>query len=616
MVQPVKLGEVRPTQVLFSYGVGAIIDLPHLSAIILGLSEWQETMAEEVAEPRLLAAVRRAAGNSVRSLRLPPRPPDEAGGEDMLVGIPATPFPRWLICPNCRVMGTAEQGLFKLSSNPWDPRKNFFFHESCAKTTGGRKPSPAIPARFLIACEDGHIDDFPWAYYVHDGATDCDARLRFDEIGTSGEAADIFVKCLTCDRSKNMAHAFSEDARAHLPRCRGFHPHLRQFQTGGCDRPASAMLLGASNSWFPIPISALTIPARNGALSEAVKKHWQYLKNVDSVDIIKVLRTALAEQLRSLKQLSDEDLFEEIQRQRFESEGDGDPVDIKIPEWDMFTNPDPTRMDSDFRLRESQVPTAFKDQIEKIVLVERLREVRALIGFTRVDTPEETGDQTTQEVRRAPLTRGTLDWVPASVVRGEGIFIQFKESSIQAWLKGKKAALKNRDDALRLAHRRWRQARRIEPFDDGYPGLRLTLIHTLSHALMRELALECGYSTASIRERIYSRDPGDGQEPFAGILLYTATPDSEGTLGGLVAQGEPERLGSLLEACLDRLKLCSSDPFCSEHLGGATSSAIHGAACHACAFAAETSCEHGNRYLDRSLLVETVTSDGAEFFNR
>lgn len=137
------------------------------------------------------------------------------------------------------------------------------------------------------------------------------------------------------------------------------------------------------------------------------------------------------------------------------------------------------------------------------------------------------------------------------------------------------------------------------------------MLHTLAHLLIRELALECGYNAASIRERIYA-DTGTG-DPQAGILVYTAAADSDGTLGGLVELGKPENLGRLLEQALSRAKVCSSDPLCSEH-DPEKDRTLHGAACHACAFVSETSCEKGNRYLDRALVVPTLEDTEAAFF--
>ena len=252
-------------------------------------------------------------------------------------------------------------------------------------------------------------------------------------------------------------------------------------------------------------------------------------------------------------------------------------------------------------------PVAFAGQMSRVLLLERLREVNALLGFTRVEAPEETGDPN-ERPKMASLSSSRPDWVPANQVHGEGIFIQFDEQALVAWEA--LPAVNQVDQMLRGGHRGWRVARHLDP-DEGYPGIRYAMLHTLSHLLIRELALECGYNAASIRERIYADTSGDS--PQAGILIYTAAADSDGTLGGLVDLGKPENLGRLLAQALNRSKICSSDPLCSEHDPHKDRS-LHAASCHACSLVAETSCERGNRYLDRSLLVPTLERANGAFF--
>jgi hypothetical protein len=233
--------------------------------------------------------------------------------------------------------------------------------------------------------------------------------------------------------------------------------------------------------------------------------------------------------------------------------------------------------------------------------------VNALIGFTRVEAPEESDDPEDRPPM-ASLTRAKPTWVPASDVHGEGIFIRFKEQVIREW-EGRES-VRQRDEKLKTGHLGWRNARQLDP-QKGYPGIRYAMIHTFSHLLIRELALECGYNAASIRERIYS-DNG-AEDPMAGVLFYTAAADSDGTLGGLVELGKPENLGRLIKQALRRATVCSSDPLCSEH-NPAKDRSLHGASCHACGFVAETSCERGNRYLDRALLVPTFDCPDAGIF--
>jgi hypothetical protein len=213
------------------------------------------------------------------------------------------------------------------------------------------------------------------------------------------------------------------------------------------------------------------------------------------------------------------------------------------------------------------------------------------------------------EEKRAPLSRTDPVWVPTCQVRGEGIFIQFSEAAIESWVQ----RLADLDQEFREAHRQWRTIRKLDP-DAGYPTLRYVLLHSLAHALIRQLSLECGYTTASIRERIYSRPPGGDQQPMAGLLIYTAAPDSEGTLGGLVSLGEPQSLERHLDQALEAIRLCASDPLCAEHHPYRDGLTLHGAACHACLHAPETSCERGNKYLDRSVLVSTVEPKHVAFF--
>jgi hypothetical protein len=249
--------------------------------------------------------------------------------------------------------------------------------------------------------------------------------------------------------------------------------------------------------------------------------------------------------------------------------------------------------------------------ISQVVLAERLREVRALVGFTRIESPgdyTEIGDFPQEQ--RVPLCRKDPKWVPTAEIRGEGVFVRFSESAIEKWVK----KTRERDGEFFEGHRRWRRNRGLKP-DDNFPTMRYVLLHSLAHALIRQFAVECGYATASIRERIYSRPPGGDGEPMAGILLYTAAPDSEGTLGGLVALGEPKTLGRHLDQALESMKLCASDPLCAEHHPSKDGLTLHGAACHACLFLPETSCERGNKYLDRSVLVSTVDADNLAFFS-
>ena len=151
-----------------------------------------------------------------------------------------------------------------------------------------------------------------------------------------------------------------------------------------------------------------------------------------------------------------------------------------------------------------------------------------------------------------------------------------------------------------------RERRRTE---DSFPRLPYVMLHSLAHMLMTTISLDCGYPASSLRERVYA-----GVDSY-GVLIYTGSSDSEGTLGGLVEAGRrfPEHLA---RACLDNL-LCSNDPVCAEHIPEASFEGrpLHGAACHGCLLISETSCEQRNDFLDRALVVPTVSVPGAAFFD-
>jgi hypothetical protein len=367
------------------------------------------------------------------------------------------------------------------------------------------------------------------------------------------------------------------------------------------------MLLGASNAWFAVTRTVLSIPASSDVVGQLVADHWSILANVRTdAELPNLLRY-----VPELKRFEGHDVAAvwaaiEARRAAVTASTPAGPIDRDLvgPEWQVFTKPSDALAGEDFKLVSTRVPEGFDAWFERTILVERLREVTALIGFTRLDGP----DAESRNV--APISRHRPTWVPAAQSRGEGIFLRLREDRVGQWEN--QVAGTPRMEALRRAHHDWRKRRGIDPAA-MWPGERYVLLHTLSHALINELALECGYAAASIRERIYAEAPGGERPPMAGILLYTAAPDAEGTLGGLVSLGRPEFAGPVLTRAVRRMRLCTSDPMCADHCPGEHEDVLHGAACHACLFVPETSCERGNRYLERGALCETLASAGIGF---
>jgi hypothetical protein len=379
-----------------------------------------------------------------------------------------------------------------------------------------------------------------------------------------------------------------------LPRCRGRHPHLQQFNP--CGLPLKLMVLGASNLWFGVTVSALHLP-QDDPVAVTIAEHWDLLSVQPTPDVLAAVVAGMPA-LHPHRELSAAELADALQAERNRREGQQEyapPSGLLEAEWKLFSHPTTTRQDDDFRAIPTPTPSQYVGLLRQVVQVERLREVQAVLGFTRIDAP---GQSDLQPPLWAPLSASRVRWVPAVERRGEGIFLELNEGRVAAWCA--EVVDHPHISALRDSYGRWRSNRDLAP-DPAFPVARYVLVHTLSHLLLRQVALECGYSSASIRERLYV---GTTDRPTAGLLLSTAASDSEGTLGGLVALADARFLGRLLDQALEDAQTCSSDPLCAERVPEPPSDQLHVAACHACLFASETSCEAGNRWLHRGVLVD------------
>lgn len=605
-----RVGALRPNQLLHTYGVGSVADLPNLSVVMLGLDYWSLVRADVVTEERLLAAVRARLGHQVETLRQPPHVPEtgDVFAEWARTGVPVGVFPGWLRCSDmrCNRLARADSDLFTLLGHAFQPDKIRYVH-GC-RGNGGNRPT-AVPARFVLACPSGHLDDFPWQFFVHRGTEPREGHtLKLSESGTTGEAASIFVQC-ECGARRSMSEALGKAAEGNLPQCRGRHPHLGRFEP--CGNATRTLALGATNSWFAMQLRAFSLPRADEPVKQVVAEFWGQLQ------LLAALPEATAKPLMraltcwaELEPYGQDAAWEAIRDHAEaisvdETANPDDDIDLLRPEWEAFSSGTEVEL-PDFTTRREPNPAGTKGWLERVILATRLREVAALYGFTRIDAPE-WGELDAIDPRRAPLSEQDPSWVPCAEMRGEGVFLQFSESRLAEWESTQTARQRERT-ILVPAHDLWREQRRLEP--GHWPGLRYVLLHTFAHMLIRELALESGYSASGIGERVYARS---GDRPMAGVLLYTAAPDSEGTLGGLVSLGRKDSLGALVERALDAARLCTSDPLCSEH-DPRDHGRLYGAACHACLFAAETSCERGNQYLDRTLLVDTLSVSGCGFF--
>jgi hypothetical protein len=577
--------------VIGSFGPGAVVDLPTASVIVAGTDFWTPDVSRRIDEPRLRSMLR------VNAFYRPAVKSDPG-----TPGVPAFVFPRFLVCPRCERLAPYTQFAFD--------GRNF----RCGRAHKGKVPKAgpvAFPARFIVACSAGHLDDFPWYSYVHAGAGKCPPDLQFWGSGSSGSVGDLHVRCVKCGRDRSMADAFGPRAGKALGRCSGARPWLGDNQAEQCATGRLRTLLrGASNLYFPIVQSALSIPEWDDPIQLAIAHHEESLQEIESEDDIAYgIKKGF---LPGLKEYDPKTIFEALQARRAQAENPPTPLDIRHEEF-LALRSQPNAVDAlrrEFEIEPVSVPDSFEGLIERIVIVRRLKEVRALDGFSRIDSAFDIAldEEQPETFQRQTLSADESFWRPAVELRGEGVFVKLREDALDTWEQH--PSVVNLAAALESAHVAWRRDRELPP--TSFPGSRYILLHSFAHLLINGLALECGYSSTSIRERIYSSTTPATR--MGAILLYTATPDSDGSLGGLADQGRPQRFGMLLRDCLDRAQYCSSDPLCG-HQAAAEVGLLNGAACHACLLVAETSCERANRYLDRAHVVETVAQLGASYFS-
>ncbi len=603
-----QLGTLRPSQFMFTFGIGSLVDLPNMSVMVMGLDDWDETKCPEILEDRLVAAIQKQVGAQMQHLRLPP-PMNETQLRDptaRAVGVPVAPFPRWLRCTACGSMATVDSGVFTLRQDRWRGDKTGYVHGAC-------NMAHAVPVRFLMACRDGHLSDFDWIGFVHKNKKVCEPSiLRMSEYGVSGDASDIIIKCESCGSSVRMDDAFDKNAEFV---CNGHHPHLREFDSK-CDS-AKPILLGASNNWFPVKASALSIPRVTDSIGKQIDAQWSDLHNVESLEELAFMRKKqhkFASLIGLFTEHSDDAIWAAMEAKRAGSQTADVPVeDLKRQEWQVFSGIETVLDDEVLKIRRVAPPKGFEDVFEDTLLLDKIREVHALLGFTRLESRADFVEALRNEdMRRTKISRKPPTWLPAVETHGEGILLRFREDVLCDW--DARPEVRTMRTQFHASHEAWCMLRNRTASEVESRGMRLVLLHSFAHALMRQITLECGYSAAGVRERLYCRDAHEDGGPMAGILIYTAASDSEGTLGGLVALGDPLTLGRHASQACESMRVCSSDPLCAEHGPDREGRGIHGAACHACLFAPETSCEHSNLYLDRSVLVETFASRGAELF--
>lgn len=571
MARPV--AESRRTQLVSTFGVGALFPALNESFMIAGLDQWKEYRSPEVPEPRLARSL------GVRTFRMPP-----AGGRESN-DLPVIRFPRIHHCPGCGRLD------YITRFGKW----NEHVCHDCDREL--------IPSRFVTCCTLGHIDDFPYFSWVHRGQEapeDSRHRLSLATKGRSSSLSDIVISCSCGVPPRTMAGSFGAQSLRDVSRCWGKRPWLLGTPDVECSQVPRTLQRGGSNVWFAHTRSAISIPPWSEGVHKVIGQHWSVVQAIPAVALRETLEAMGIAKTTGLRV---DDLVEAILDMR----GEGDrpaptDEDLRNGEYGALVlgrpEQDPTQQ---FVCLTTSSLSAEADRVlGGLAEVSRLREVRALAGFTRVMPPDDSSSANVV----AHLSAKPLDWLPAVEVLGEGVFVRLREELVAEWEGSSFAA--ERADAITRAYEERTKLLGIPAPDPVRP--RQLLLHSFAHVLLTELSLDAGYPVASLRERVYH---GPGQ---SGVLIYTASADSAGSLGGLSAQADPDRFWAVLRSAIKRSRWCSSDPVCIESRGTG-SDALNLAACHACLLLPETSCEAMNHELDRATLIGLPGHPDSGFFH-
>ncbi|MFJ1597697.1 DrmB family protein [Streptomyces sp. NPDC088261] len=583
-------GSVRRSQMITTYGVGSMIAVDNESFIVSGIDSWNTSDAPTIHEHRLARVL------GVKSFRLPPASDDTSRD-----GVHVRRFPLWHSCPSCNALQDVRG-----------------FHSPPGKNECGECDEELVPSRFVMACAHGHIDDFPYWKWAHrnnrqGGSGLCSGEMRLRSSGKTASLRSVLISCSCGIPEVSMEGAFRSKALFDLNvRCSGKRPWLKDAPVESCPEAPRTLQRGSSVAWQAIVKTALSIPPWSGGLMARLAEHWETLRTIDRTElkvylkvlgiqekheypwdqVVALLDAETQEDSGTESEQSKDHAYTALRKKEYERLSEGNPENSADRDEQFICEPP----------RSSAAPL-LPYGVTTPMLVKRLREVRALKAFSRVDTPDSHAD-----VHEAQLSLTPMDWLPAMEVQGEGIFLRLDETRLDTWARS--AAVAARAERIKTNHLRQlrERAKDTKAAPDSPASPRMVLLHTLAHVLINEWSLAGGYPSASLRERLYADDT------MAGFLVYTATSDSAGSLGGLVAQGEPIKLEYVLRSALDRAMWCSADPLCLESEASGTGS-LNLAACHACVLLSETSCERNNGLLDRALLIGTPEDPSIGFFH-
>jgi hypothetical protein len=568
-----KLGEIRPNQLITTYGPGSIMDAVKDSLTVLDIEYWtNDNIGKEIRDTRL------ASFMNVRKFYMP-----KTGGKQ---DIPVASFPYYHVCSNGKC-----KSLFDMRDKlNIEQYKKYQGQVKCPKCG-----YDAYPSRFITICEDGHMDDFPWSWWVHQGRS-CNGEMILKSMGNTSSLAELLVEC-SCGAKRIMAGAMQKENFEGL-NCAGTHPHRPGAIKKICKKGVIPSQRGASNVYFTVTKNAISIPPWTNPINDIMSANRTVIESYEE-DFGEMGLLKAYEKFFAPKYTREEfdDAYNRLKLKIREF------TELKEMEYAAITHHQDVEYQHDvqyFKAEEIGLKDSLKPYFSRVVKIHRLREVRVLTGFTRLEAPEpEIDDQ--KHIVKLKSSIGEK-WLPAVEINGEGVFIELNRETVAKWLQNPR--VKERSHKYVKCYKTYCENKGWENFKTR--NGEYVLLHTLSHMLIKEMAIQSGYSSASLHERIYS------SENMCGLLIYTGAADKEGSLGGLVELGGMNKLIPLLKGALENALTCTTDPEC--FMKNPTSDRLNGAACHSCTMISETACENGNRLLDRALVVPVPEHEEMGYF--
>lgn len=592
---------IRKSQLFGPWGVGAILPCPDGSSVMIaGLDRFPQGELDAINDPRLARHI------GVSNLLSPP-----VEGQGV---IPAVRFPLWMYCPDCGRMMHVK------------PTSTTMPHCDNPECRSKRKPS-LVPERFIVVCPEGHIDDVPLLEWVHRGSVDDPEKhiLTRWTHGGSATLGDIEYRC-SCGKHRSLLGITRPGALEEIGyHCHGNRPWLGPDAKEQCQTPTKELRVvqrGGTNVWYADVASSIRIPdGLDDRLVSLVSSNIDDLRKFEEMgEEALVMPARFLGSQNGMNYSANQVIAVYHKLAAAQNEAPISEGSYREEEFEALCHPDQVHANADVfegarhSIDEYSSPI-MASVVEAVTLVTTLKETRALVGFTRLYPDHNDGFSFWR--RRRALSNDKLNWTIATQMTGEGIFIKLNQSAVEEWQSHPSVAKRIAQMQQQLDQWNEQRAKSSEEQRHDVINPAYVLIHTLAHILMLSITKECGYPTASVRERIYCDrhiNDDDRHESMLGLLIYTASEDSAGSLGGLVRAGAPGRFETIFDRAVIDAQWCSSDPVCIESPGQGPGS-CNLAACYSCALVPETSCELGNRMLDRGVLVGTLSDESSGIFS-